>query len=266
MTKRTWRRAAAAPLLFLGMIPAGIAAQAAPAEPDAEATAASQLDPEAIAALESMAASLRQLESFSVKSSSSVDVVLETGQKIQLDQDINYRARRPDGLYVELDSDRKQRQIYYDGKALTVYSPRLNYYASVSTQAHSLGELVTNAERDYGIALPLADLFYWGTQDLPVSALTSAIYVGPATVGSMKTDQYAFRQPGVDWQVWIASDTRLPQKIVITNLDDPALPEFRARLDWDTHTPVPASAFRFNAPKDAASIVLKLPAATDNAN
>ena len=74
----------------------------------------------------------------------------------------------------------------------------------------------------------------------------------------------ALCQPGVDWQVWIAGDSRLPQKIVITNVDDPALPEFRAQLDWDVHTPVPESTFRFEAPKDAASIVLKLPADSDN--
>lgn len=262
MTKRTWARVVAVPLLLLGAVPVGGAAPATPAEPEAGATAAAQLDPVAITALESMATALRKLESFTVRSTSSIDVVLETGQKIQFDQNINYRAHRPDGLYVELDSDRKHRQIYYDGKALTVYAPRLNYYASVPTRARSLGELVTNAGKDYGIALPLADLFYWGAQDLPVTTLTSAIYIGPATLANTKTDQYAFRQPGVDWQIWIASDSRLPQKIVITNLDDPALPEFRAQLNWDTRTPVSASTFRFDAPKDAASIVLKLPAVT----
>lgn len=264
MTSRTWRRAAFIPLLAACMAKTGFAAQDAATM--ADAGSATGRDPEAVAALASMASALRALDSFSVRSVSSVDVVLETGQKIQLDQRITYRARRPDGLYVELESDRRHRQIYFDGKDLTVYSPRLNYYASASTRAHSLDELVTNAGRDYSIVLPLADLFYWGTPDLPVDALTSAVYIGPATVGATKTDQYAFRQPGVDWQVWIAGDSRLPQKIVITNVDDPALPEFRAQLDWDVHTPVPESTFRFKAPKDAALIVLKLPADSGNTN
>lgn len=264
MTSPTWRRTVFVPLLALCMAHTGLAAQDTARTADAEA--ATRRDPEAVAALASMGSALRALDSFSVRSISSVDVVLETGQKIQLDQRITYRARRPDGLYVELESDRRHRQIYFDGKDLTVYSPRLNYYASVPTRARSLDELVTNAGRDYGIALPLADLFYWGTPDLPVDALTSAVYIGPATVGATKTDQYAFRQPGVDWQVWIASDSRLPHKIVITNVDDPALPEFRAQLDWDVHAPMPASTFRFKAPKDAASIVLKLPADSDNTN
>lgn len=264
MTTRTWRRAAFVPLLALGVVQTGFATQET--APAGGAATQARLDPEAVAALESMAAALRKLDGFSIQSRSSVDVVLETGQKIQLDQRISYHARRPDKLFVELESDRTHRQIYYDGKDLTIHSPRLNYYASVRTHAHTLGELVTNAGRDYGIALPLADLFYWGTPDLPMDALASAIYIGPATVANARTDQYAFRQAGVDWQVWIASDSRLPQKIVITNVDDPALPEFRAQLDWDTRTPVPASTFRFQAPKDAAAIVMKLPADTGSQN
>lgn len=266
ITRRWQRRAAVVPLVLLCATTAAAATPATSSGATDEVRPSADLDPTAVAALESMGAALRKLESFSVRSTSSVDVVLETGQKVQLEQTINYRARRPDGLYVELESDRKHRRIYYDGRALTVYSPRLNYYASVPTRARSLGELVTNAGRDYGIALPLADLFYWGTPDLPVAALSSAILIGPATVAGIKTEQYAFRQPGVDWQLWVASDSRLPQKIVITNVDDPALPEFRAELHWDTRTSVPASTFRFEPPKDAASIVLKLPAANGTTN
>ena len=59
MTTRTWRRAAFVPLLALGVVQAGLAAQeTAPA--DAAATQA-RLDPEAVAALESMAAALNVL-------------------------------------------------------------------------------------------------------------------------------------------------------------------------------------------------------------
>jgi len=261
MSKRTWRRVATVSLLTLGVAQAGVSAPMTE-QPATDAATTQWRDPEVIAALQSMAAALTKLESFSVRSECSSDVVLEMGQKIQLAFTTTYRVHRPDGLYVELESDRRHRQIYYDGKALTVYSPRLNYYASTQTRAHTLDDLVTNAERDYGIALPLVDLFYRGAPDLQFQALTSAIYIGPATIGNVQTDQYALRQPGVDWQVWIARDSRLPQQIVITNVDDPALPEFRAQLNWNIGNPLPASTFRFQAPKDAASIVLKLPANT----
>ena len=96
MTSPTWRRTAFVPLLALCMAHTGLAAQDTARTADAEA--ATRRDPEAVAALASMGSALRALDSFSVRSISSVDVVLETGQKIQLDQRITYRARRPDGL------------------------------------------------------------------------------------------------------------------------------------------------------------------------
>ncbi len=43
---------------------------------------------------------------------------------------------------------------------------------------------------------------------------------------------------------------------MITSLDDPALPQYRAQLRWDTRTPVAASAFQFTPPADATRIKL----------
>jgi hypothetical protein len=60
----------------------------------------------------------------------------------------------------------------------------------------------------------------------------------------------------VDWQVWISKATSLPKKLIINSLDDPAQPQYRARLAWDTRTPVPATAFQFAPPADAARIKL----------
>ncbi len=45
-------------------------------------------------------------------------------------------------------------------------------------------------------------------------------------------------------------------KMVITSQADPALPQYRARLQWDTKTPVLASAFKFTPAKDSQRIVL----------
>ena len=43
------------------------------------------------------------------------------------------------------------------------------------------------------------------------------IDVGPTEVGSITCEQYAFRQPGLDRQIWIQlGDFPLPKKLVIT--------------------------------------------------
>ncbi|WP_122687481.1 DUF2092 domain-containing protein, partial [Pseudomonas viridiflava] len=93
---------------------------------------------------------------FSLTSDASTEVVLEDGQKIELDGVVTYKVKAPDQLFLELRSDRQLRQLFYDGKALTVYSPRLKYYAQVDGVGATLGELVDQAAIRYGIEMPLA--------------------------------------------------------------------------------------------------------------
>jgi len=232
---------------------AGQSAATKNAAPAAQA-AAPAIDPAALAALDKMGAALRALKQFSLKSDTSIEFVLDTGQKVQLDGDVTYKVKQPNEFYAEVRSDRRHRQFFYDGKDLTVYSPRLKYYATADGVNASLREMVLNASQNYGIELPLVDLFMWGTEYAPKDAIKGALYVGAGTVGGERIDQYAFRQEGVDWQVWISQATSLPRKLVITSLDDPAMPQYVARLNWDTKASIPASTFSFKPPKDAAKI------------
>ncbi|MFG3450416.1 DUF2092 domain-containing protein [Stenotrophomonas sp. NPDC047960] len=243
-------------LLVAGLAGIALPLAAAPAPPPAARTDAGERDPEALAALDRMGAALRGLKQFSLTSDASTEVVLEDGQKIELDGVVTYKVKAPNQLFLELRSDRQLRQLIYDGNALTVYSPRLKYYAQVDGAGASLGELVDQAATRYGIEMPLADMFLWGTDKAPKTAIRNALHIGGGTVDGEPVEQYAFKQDAVDWQVWISKATSLPKKLIINSLDDPAQPQYRARLTWDTRTPVPATAFQFSPPADAARIKL----------
>lgn len=248
----------AACLLLAGVGATALPVSAAPAspQPDAGAVAQQERDPQALAALDRMGAALRALDQFSLTSDASTEVVLEDGQKIELDGVVTYKVKRPDQLFLELRSDRQLRQLIYDGQTLTLYSPRLKYYAQVTDVGATLGELVDAAANRYGIEMPLADMFLWGTDKAPKTAIRGALHVGGGTLDGEAIEQYAFKQDGVDWQVWISNATGLPRKLIINSLDDPAQPQYRAHLRWDTRTPVPASAFTFTPAADAARIKL----------
>jgi len=245
-------------LLLAALAPAVHAAtRVAPAAPPASTPADSpERDPEALAALDRMGAALRALKQFSLTSQASTEVVLDDGQKVELDGVVTYKVKVPNQLFLELRSDRQLRQLFYDGKALSLYSPRLKYYARVDGLSATLGELVDDAASRYGIDMPLADMFLWGTDRAPKTAIRGALHIGGGTLDGEAIEQYAFKQDGVDWQLWVSKATALPKKLVITSLDDPALPQYRAQLRWDTRTPVAASAFQFTPPADAARIKL----------
>ncbi len=214
------------------------------------------VDPAGVAALERMGATLRGLDHFSVTSDASVEIVLDSGQKIETAQAIRYRVQQPGRLRVDLANGSYERQVFFGDGKLTVWAPRKKYYTTVDVEAQTLRQLVANAAAEYDIELPLSDLFLWGTDAAPTGAITSALKVGEEVIGNDSVEHWALRQPGVDWQVWISKATSLPRKLVITSLDDPALPEFSASLSWDTTTPVAESVFAFQPPADASRIVM----------
>jgi hypothetical protein len=75
----------------------------------------------------------------------------------------------------------------YDGKTFTVYGKKVKYYASAPAPA-TIGALMDAVNERFDVSLPLAELFIWGTDKAPVQDITSALYVGPATIGGIPTD------------------------------------------------------------------------------
>jgi hypothetical protein len=228
-------------------------APTAPAETQAP-DAAGGIDPLSIDALEKMSAHLGTLKNFEVRTRTTIDQVLASGQKIQMDGGATYRVRRPDGFFIETQSDRKHRQFFYNGKTFTMFSPRMNVYAQVAAPG-TITEVLQKLEDEYDVSVPLNDLFHWGSKPTDVQAIKSASRVGYAKVGDADCDQFAFRQDGVDWQIWIQKgDSPLPRKLVITTLEEPSQPQYVAYLDWNTGTTIDAAAFDFKPPNDTYKI------------
>ncbi|MDV5822387.1 DUF2092 domain-containing protein [Sphingobium naphthae] len=221
----------------------------------AEEVAAS-MDPAAMQAMDKMSAYLLTLGAFRITGEASTEQVLMTGQKIQFGGTFDILAKRPNAFKIVTQSDIQHREMYYDGKAFTIFSPRSGYYASFPA-ASSIGLTIDKARREYGIELPLADLFTWGTDQTLRSRVQGALVVRPETIGDRKCLHLAFRQERVDWQLWIEEGARpLPCKMVITNKDDPAMPQYTAVLHWDTQATPAAADLAFAPPPDAQRITL----------
>ena len=77
--------------------------------------------------------------------------------------------------------------------------------------------------------------------------------VGKSMVGGVKCDHLAFRNPSVDWQIWIAEgDEPLPQKYVLTTRMDPEKPQYILLMsNWNVSPKTKDSMFSFSAPKGA---------------
>ena len=249
-------RVFAATVIFIAAV-CGVSYAQSPAAPPAGApamSAAPAIEPGVLDELNKMGAYLRTQSMFTLQVDGTIDEVLLNGQKIQFGGKLLYKYRKPNGLFLSQESDRQQRQFFFNGKTFTLYSPRMGFYASTPAPP-TVKELISDLDTKYGIELPISDLFLWGTNAANVAAIKSGIDVGPARIGGVACEHFAFRQEGVDWQVWIQQgDKPLPRKLVITTTDDDAKPQYAAMLAWDTSTKVPESVFSFTPPKDVHRI------------
>jgi hypothetical protein len=212
---------------------------------------------QAIDALKAMSTYLMSASTLQAVSEGSLDVVTDDGQRIQLDGTTTYKVRRP-GFVIDYVSDMKSRRFIYDGKTFTVYSPKLGFYASVPAPPTNR-EVLDTIYKKFGIALPLEDLFRWSDPSYAarLQNFKAAYQVGTATIDGVETVHYAFREPEVDWEVWIqAGDQPLPKKLVIVDRTDPARPTFISRLTWQLNPTFTDADFAFVPDADAKRIEL----------
>lgn len=220
------------------------------------AAAAPVVTPEIKTALDRMANALKAIDTMQITADLTSEEVLDDGQKIQSSGVLTIVSRRPDRLYVEVASERQARQLFYDGSQVTVYGPKTGYYATVKAPATTylvIGEL----KRRYDLEAPLADLFEWGASGVKLDKVTSAFYAGPDRIEGQVCDHYAFRQPDVDWQLWIRRDGQaVPCKVVMVNTADTSQPQTTAVFNWNTGQAIADARFQFTPPADAHRIEL----------
>ncbi len=251
-------------LLVVSLAAPGLYAQTGPAKPVAAAqgapaaqAAVNPVDPASIEALKAMGAYLRTLKRFNVSTELTGERVLEDGQKLQHSALAEIDAASPNNLRARMSSARAEREIFYNGKKATLYLPDQKYYSTVDYSG-TLGELVVEMEARYGVQIPMADLFLWGTPNAPLDSIQSAMFAGQDFIGTDLCNHYAFRQNETDWQIWITAGGKpLPRKIVITNRADEARPQSVSYYDWNLKPAFKDAIFRFTPPKGATAVELR---------
>ena len=246
--------------LALGLLTLALAApfahaQSAPPVP-AKSTA-SAIDPGSIQALKDMGAHLQTMTRFKVSTDLTGERVLADGQKLQHSATADIDVHRPNMLRAKMVSPRAVREIFYDGKLATIAIPAQKSYSTVEFTGN-LGELVSKLEDRYGVEMPMADMFLWGTPAAPLDKIESAMNAGQDFIDNDLCDHYALRQGNVDWQIWITTgDKPLPRKLVITNRSDEARPQSVQYFDWNLKPTFKDSVFNFTPPKGATAVELR---------
>lgn len=209
------------------------------------------VEPKADQILRSMSKTLADAKQFTVQAHDTSDQVLDDGQKVHASKTAKVAIRRPNALAAEAQGDLEDLRYVYEGEQVTILNHREKCYAQQKVPG-SIDEMFDFLAEQYGLTPPLADLLFSNPYEAMTGRVRSGRYLGVHRVFDTPCHHLAFRQDGVDWQIWIEDSPRpVPRKVVITYKELPGYPQFTAYLDkWDLDPKLDDSAFKVQVPPD----------------
>jgi len=214
------------------------------------------VDPAAVETLRSMTDYLGELPGFSVHTESTLEDLLDSGQRVDFDVAANVVVRRPNQLRAERSGEAIDQVFYYDGDKLTLYNPSDGVYAT-QPAPETIEGLFDYTRESLGLVIPVSDLVYRNAFAILMEHVTSATVVGKAMIGGVTCVHLAFRRAdAADFQVWVADGDRpLPCKYVFTDTSTPGhVSTVTVMSKWDVNPEAGADQFEFVPPAGAKSI------------
>ena len=213
------------------------------------------ISPDADRALRRMTDYLASLQSFRVQSVAKDEVVLKSGQKIDLVSQSQTSVQRPNKLRSEHIGSKGGLAFTYDGKSMTLECTGNGTYATKPAPP-TLDGAIDQARKQFEIDAPGADLLYSKPYDILTEQVTSGQVIGHETVDGVTVTHLAFQGEEVDWQIWIKDGNEpLPVWFSIVTKTMASQPEFEVRLShWETKAALPASTFAFKAPAQGTRV------------
>jgi hypothetical protein len=206
--------------------------------------------------VEQMSTRLAAAQTISVTTTEVRDVVSPSGRKDTTSPHGLYTVRRPDGFHARLTGGRGL-ETWYNGKTLTVAAHPEKVFAQAPMPDTIDRTLDALAER-YDMALPMGDLFYASAANALLSDTTTGGYVGTETVGDTPCVHLAFKDVGVDWELWLpVQGEPLPKRFKVVQKARTGQPTVDVTFTvWDLAPQITEATFVPKVPAEYEGIAL----------
>jgi hypothetical protein len=203
-----------------------------------------------------MSAALAKAPGFSVTTHEVRTELRTNGEERKLNLTREVTVRRPDRLYSKLTGDRAN-EVWYDGIGITVVMPADKAFGQARAP-ETLDKTLDALHERYGVATPIADFAYTSPADALLADTTTGGWVGRETLSGQETDHLAFKDEGVNWELWLpVTGEPLPLKVVHEYPDGKRLR--RAELtfsNWNLAPQIAADRFAPKVPEDYEGIAI----------
>ncbi|MEI1252383.1 DUF2092 domain-containing protein [Rhizobium aouanii] len=182
----------------------------------------------------------------------------QSGQPLHIFHTMKITVRRPDRIAVEFTGDDGKHDLFYDGKAASVFLPDSKKYATIPASGDipsALNEVTTKLDLDF----PLSVLFAASPDRVLLNDAMAAWQVGTASIDGVDCRHLFFSQKsGIDLELWVEKNSAAtPRRLVVTYPLLQGQPSFVAEFtSWKTQPPLSNSEFTFDPPAGAKKIDL----------
>ena len=184
-----------------------------------------------------------------------LEIVTPDHQKIMLANSGTVDLNRPDKIRATRDGGFSSVEMLFDGQTLTVEHKDAKTYAQAAVPG-TIDNVIEVLRDKYHKPFPGADLLMADPYDQLMPSVTDTKDLGSGVIGGTECDHFAFRNPDVDWQIWIAQgDQPYPCRYVITSKTMDQAPEYSVQVrDFKSGSAVAADDFGFHNPSNANKI------------
>ena len=164
--------------------------------------------------------------------------------------------RRPDRLYIQTAGD-VENEAWYDGVGLTLVLHKNKVFGQ-ARMPETLDKTLDAMHERYGAAIPLADFVYTSPAKALLSDTTTGGWVGRESVDGKEADHLAFKDTGVNWELWVAATGEpLPIKGAVDFTDDKRLRRVEvAFTNWNLAPQIAGDRFTPTVPADYEGIAM----------
>ncbi|WP_028748198.1 DUF2092 domain-containing protein [Rhizobium mesoamericanum] len=187
------------------------------------------------------------------------------GQPLHIFHTIKIAARRPNRIAVEFTGDDGRHDLFYDGKAASVFFPDSKTYATIPASGDipsAIDEVTDKLDLDF----PLGVLFGDSPDKVLLADAGAAWQVGTATVDGIECRHLLFSQKsGIDVEFWVENNSAAtPHRLIVTYPLLQGRPRFIAEFtSWKTQPSLSDSEFTFEPPVGVKKIDLTPAAASE---
>jgi hypothetical protein len=206
--------------------------------------------------VERMSAKLGDAKSFSVTTAELRDEVTPGGSTRQVSVTRETTLRRPDRFYSTVSGDHR-REVWYDGVGVTVAMHDEKIFGQIRAP-ETLDKTLDAMHERFGVAAPLTDYLYSSPAKALLSGTTTGGWVGREMVDGRQLDHLAFKDTGVNWEVWVPVDgDPLPQKARIEFTENPRLRKIDLNFkNWNLAPQIPGDRFDPTVPPDYEGVAI----------